>query len=271
MRTMLIGAATVLVAAILTGCGAINKGTAFAGEFEPLLQDRELVSSARVIGSDNLPWAGDASVTVNLVPDLSDADMVEEIWEITALEVDNHVGYTLQVLFPSPMDGGGTATAGLSLRVPEPAPDEQALRDDIREQVGLARDLAALGAGETVAAPGRWSSRFDTEADAVVVALGICANDDLASSIEALTIRGVASDGGTNRVKLGEAFDCDWVPDVNDLIEVADSLGQVELAEASFQLERPPELRLTFASPGPADLSGLAGLAEDLGVALVVL
>jgi len=271
MRTKLIGGLVTLVAAALTGCGAIDKGSAFARQLEPLLEERELVESSEVVASSSLPWTGMATVTVTLVPGLSDDVMVEEIWEITHLEVDDQIGYTLDVLFLAETATGGPATTGLSLRVSEPAPDEEAPRQQILERVEAARALVALGDGETVASPGRWSSRLDTEADAVDVALGLCAADDLAQSLDHLTISGVAADGGTNRVKLGDASDCDWVPDVNDLIEVADSLGPVQLAEAAFETwDETPKLRLTFLPPVPADLSGLEGHAGEVGIALEV-
>lgn len=271
MRTMVAGAVAGVVAAVLAGCGAVNKGPAFASELEPLLEERELVETSNIVASSSLPWTGMATVSVTLVPGLSDDEMVEEIWEITHLEVDNQIDYTLDVLFLAETATGGPATAGLSLRVSEPAPDEEGPREQILERLEEARALVALGDGETVASPGRWSSRLDTETDAVAVALGICADDDLAASLDHLTISGVAADGGTNRVKLGDASDCDWVPDVNDLIEVADSLGPVQLAEAAFETwDETPRLRLTFLPPVPVDLSGLRSLADEAGIELEV-
>lgn len=266
-----VGAVAAVLVSVVAGCGAVDKGSAFAAEIEPLLEERELVETSRVVASSSLPWTGTGTVYVTLVPGLGDDEMVEEIWEITHLEVDNQIGYTLQVLFPSETADGGTATAGVGLRVPEPAPDEDGPREQIRERIGLARDLAALGTGETVTSPGVSSSRFDTEADAVAVALAICADDDLAEALSGLTISGVASDGGANRVKLGGRADCDWVPDVNDLVEVADSLGPVSIIEAAFESwDERPELRVTFLPPTPVDVSGLQAMADEAGITLVV-
>jgi hypothetical protein len=264
--------AAMLVAVAGAGCGAVNKGTAFADEFTPLLEERENVETSRIVASNNLPWTGTATVYVTLVDGLSDDEIVEEVWEITSLEVDNQIRYDLQVQLPAENLSGGPATAGLHLGVEGPAPDDDGLRDDIRERVGLARDLVALGDGETVASPGRWSSRLETETDAVGVALGICADDDLAQDVDQLTISGLSVDGSTSRVVLDDDADCDWLADANDLLEVADSLGPVAEYVAEYPVSADaPSLRLTYAAGTVVDPTDLQRLAAGTGIALTVL
>ncbi|GAA1747092.1 hypothetical protein GCM10009710_29030 [Aeromicrobium alkaliterrae] len=260
-----------LVVTALVGCGAVNKGTAFAAEFQRFLDDQEAVVESSISASNNLPWSGTASVSVTLADDLSDADLVEAVWEITAHEVDNQIGYDLQVGVAAENADGGPARTEFAFRVPGPAPDEDRLRDDIAERLDRARALAALGSGETSVEAFVRLTTVSTQSDALAFASAVCADDQLTELLEGFSVEGILPTGESTKVGLTEAEDCDWLGDGR---EVLDALAQVAVVPA-YDLKRDlhqtqPRLRVSVPAAEGVDLSAVETTASRLGITLEV-
>ncbi|WP_229052191.1 hypothetical protein [Aeromicrobium sp. Leaf350] len=269
-RTVALVVVALLVAAV-AGCGAVNKGTAFAGEFQRLLDDRENVVDSSISASNNLPWSGTASVSVTLADDLNDSEIVEEVWEITAQEVDNQIAYSLQVDVEAENADGGPARTQFAFRVRAPAPDDDGLRDDIADRLDRARALAALGSGETSVEAFSGRTTLTTQADALTIAGEVCSDEQLADLVETFSVSGVLPTGEASAVTFNDADDCDWLVDAR---EVLDALGTVTVVagyDATRQVHQAqPRLRVSVPGAQALDLTAAETTASRLGLTLEV-
>ena len=271
MRRAAVGLVTAMVVALLAGCGAVNKGSAFADEFQPFLDTRENVQDSSISASNNLPWAGTAGVSVTLVDGLSDDEVVREVWEITAHEVDNHIAYSLQVNVMAENADGGPALTGFELRVPGPAPDDDELRADIAEQLDRAQALVALGTGETSVDAFSSIVSVSTQSDALGFVAAACADDQFVDLVEHLSVEGVPPSGRSSRVVMNAATDCDWLVDARQVLDALDAVGPVPAYEVTRGVQMTqPRLRVSVAGAVGLDLTGAETLASQLGVTLEI-
>ena len=271
MRTKLIGGLVALVVAALTGCGAVNKGSAFADEFQPFLDTRENVQDSSISASNTLPWAGSAGVSVTLVDGLSDGEIVEEVWEITAHEVENQVSYSLQVNVMAENADGGPALTGFEIRVPGPAPDDDGLRADIADLLDRAQALVALGSGETSVSAFSSRTVLTTQADALTIVGEVCDDEDLDDLVEILTVEGSLPTLQSSRVVMNAATDCDWLGDVRAVLDALGPVAPVPAYDAAQQLNQTqPRLRVSVAGAEGLDLTVAETLASQLGVTLEI-
>lgn len=288
MRRTATGLVVVLVAAVLAGCGDVNKGSAFASEFQAFLDDRDDLEVAEASGTNPLPWSGTGDVSVQVVDGLSDGEIVDVVWEITAHEVENQVGYGLEVRFPAQTGGGDPALAAFHLGVPGPAPeeDEADLRAEIERRLDQARDLVAFGLGETTASADSRAYRMRSQGDALTVASAMCADLGLERVIDVFTVEGPSPVGtlpeGTleddpsaagpgSHVTLEDSSDCAWVPDVLEVVTLATAAGPVVSYSASHaSYDATPAIRVTYAGGVPLDLSAAQARAVELGLELTV-
>lgn len=280
MRRATAALATALVVAVLAGCGDVNKGSAFASEFQAFLDSRDDLAVAEARGTNPLPWSGTGDVTIQVVDGLSDDEVVDEVWAITHHEVDNQVAYSLEVRFPTQTSTGSPALAAFHVGVPDPAPEDQEaeLREDLAGRLDLARQLVGPGIGPTEASADAESFRLRSQGDALTVAAALCDDPGLERVVDAFTIEGPAvgdtGQGGRpgSLVTLSEAGDCAWLADVVEILTLVGAPGAV----ASYSTQQAvyddlPNLRVTLAPGASADLAAAAARALDLGVTLVVL
>lgn len=271
MRRTATGLVGVLVVAVLTGCGAVNKGSAFADEFQPFLDTRENVQDSSISASNTLPWAGSAGVSVTLVDGLSDGEIVEEVWEITAHEVENQVSYSLQVNVMAENADGGPALTGFEIRVPGPAPDDDGLRADIADLLDRAQALVALGSGETSVSAFSSRTVLTTQADALTIVGEVCDDEDLDDLVEILTVEGSLPTLQSSRVVMNAATDCDWLGDVRAVLDALGAVAPVPAYDAAQQLNQTqPRLRVSVAGAEGLDLTVAETLASQLGVTLEI-
>lgn len=286
MRRTAAALGVVLLVALLPACGDVNKGTAFASEFQAFLDDRENLESAEATGTNPLPWSGSGDVSVQLVAGLSDDEIVDEVWEITAHEVENQVRYDLEVRFSTQTAGGDPALAAFHVGVPAPAPaeDEADLRAEIERRLELARTIVGFGIGETEASAGPSDFRMRSAGDAVTVAEGLCNDTGLERVIDSFVLDGPSPTGTVpddtleepsepsgpgSQVTLEDAGDCSWVPDVAEVLALVSAAGPV----ASYSASRPAyqdvtRLQVTLVPGVPADLAAAEARARELGLDL---
>ena len=271
MRRTATGLVVVLVVAVVTGCGAVNKGSAFADEFRPFLDTRENVQDSSISASNTLPWAGSAGVSVTLVDGLSDGEIVDEVWEITAHEVENQIAYSLQVNVMAENADGGPALTGFELRVPGPAPDDDGLRADIADLLDRAQALVALGTGETSVSAFSSRTVLTTQADALTIVDEVCDDEDLDDLVEILSVEGSLPTLESSRVVMNAAADCDWLGDVRAVLDALGAVAPVPAYDAAQQPNQTqPRLRVSVAGAEGLDLTGAETLASRLGVALEI-
>ena len=286
MRRTAAALGVVLFLAVLAGCGDVNKGTAFAAEFQTFLDGRDRLESAETSGTNPLPWSGTGDVTVQVVDGLSDDEIVDEVWEITAHEVENQVSYDLEVRFPTETDGGDPAVAAFHVGVPAPAPeeDETDLRAEIERRLELARTLVGFGIGETEASAGADDFRLRSAGDALAVAAALCDDTALERVIDSFVLDGpsptgtipddaleepAAPGGPGSQVTLEDAGDCSWVPDAAEVLALVSAAGPVATYSASRPTyEEVPTLRVTLDPGAPVDLTAAEARAIELGLEL---
>jgi len=278
MRRIMVALGAALLAIALSGCGAIDRGAAFADQFQPFLDGRDDIEESSIhVWGGSLPFTGSADVTVTLVDDLSDDEIAQEVWEITAHEVDDQIWYGLQVRFAAQNADGQRTITAFSLEVPDAAPDDDDLRDDIADRVDDARAFAALGSGPSEVEASQTENTLTTHADALAVAAVACEDEDLVESLESLIVEGTLppdpGDGTdvTSRVRLGGAGDCSWVPDATAVLQAILALGPVGTYSVSFEgyLEQ-PQLSVSLFPGTVIDPAVPQALATDLGVELVL-
>lgn len=266
-----------LVVIGLAGCGAVDRGAAFADQFRPFLDGRDAVEESSIsVGGGALPFTGSADVTVTLVDDLSDVEIVREAWEITAHEVDDQVGYGLEVRFAAENREGECTITAFSLQVLEAAPDDDELRDDIADRVDHARAFAALGTGPSEVEADGSANTLTTRADALAVAAAACEDEDLVESLESLTVAGTLPTGAgsgsdtTSEATIRGFGDCSWVPDATAVLQAIGDLGPVGTYSVAFNgyLER-PQLSVSLVPGTVIDPAAPLAIAADLGVELL--
>ncbi len=257
--------ATALVAATLAGCGSGRDVEAFAEQMTSYLQEREAITEVEVSGQDEV------LVTITLAADLSEIDVVEEVWAVTHHELDAQVPYGLQVRVAAAAGDGTPALAAFHLEVTEPAPDGDAPREEILLELDLARALVGLGAGETTMTATSAGTQYESGGDPLYLAREICyLSDDVTSRVDDLTVSGPTHHSGHGSVTMRDGSECDISPGVPAFINVA---GQ-EAAVESFTVVNPhseqPEITLTLADPTSAQLAALETFAERGTVALTI-
>lgn len=261
----------VLVVAIVSGCGDVNKGTAFAEEFRPFLDARENVVDSSISASNTLPWTGSAAVSVTLVEGLSDDEIVDEVWEITAHEVENQISYSLQVNVTAENADGGPALTGFELRVPGPAPDDDGLRADIADLLDRSQALVALGSGETSVSAFSSRTVLTTQADALAIVDEVCGDDQFDDLIEVLSVEGALPTLQSSRVVMNAAADCAWLGDVREVLDALEAVAPVSAYDAARQLNQTqPRLRVSVPGAEGIDLTAAETLASQLGVTLEI-
>ncbi|MEG9225005.1 hypothetical protein [Aeromicrobium sp. Sec7.5] len=284
MRRTATGLMVVLVVTVLAGCGDVNKGSAFAAEFQVFLDGRDDLEVAEAGGTNPLPWSGTGDVSVEVVAGLSDDEVVDAVWEITAHEVENQVSYDLEVRFPTQTDTGDPALAAFHLGVPGPAPegDEAELRREIERRLGIARTLVGFGIGETEASAGPDDFRMRSTGDALAVATALCDDTGLERVVDYFFVEGPAPDGtlpggtveddlstGTpgSRVTLVDAGDCSWLSGMTEILALMAVPGAVTSYSAEHsEFDDRPSLRVTLAPTVPVDVAPAQARAAELGV-----
>ncbi len=275
-----------LVVTLLAGCGDVNKGTAFANEFQQFLDGRDDLESAEAGGTNPLPWSGTGDVSVEVVAGLSDDEIVDTVWEITAHEVENQVSYGLEVRFPTKTDAGDPALAAFHVGVPGPAPeeDEAELRAELERRLEQARTLVGFGVGATEASAGPDDFELRSAGDALAVATALCGDTGLERVIDYFFVEGPAPDGtlpgGTvqddvssgsagSRVMMVDAGDCSWLPGATEVMALLAVPGAVTSYTAQHsELDDRPSMRITLAPDVPVDVAPAQARAAELGIDL---
>ncbi|MFT4298755.1 MAG: hypothetical protein QM597_03860 [Aeromicrobium sp.] len=254
----------------IAGCGPVDEGTAFADEFESVLDGREKVADYSVDGYNTLPWSGDADVRVTLVAGLADEQIAREVWEITHQDVDPWVEYDLVVEFPAASGDGQAATAAFRLGVSRPAPDTDEAREEVERRAFVARSIVAQGRGETTMWIDTFSRQVTSERDPAEFAAALCAAD-LGEGYTDLTVSSSDEARPSGRVEFADADSCDDLAGPAALLDAARQVG--ELADYSISLpegtREHPAVSVSFVTP-PVSTDALRDLADSLDIDLTV-
>lgn len=282
-RRRTVGAAVVvLTLGSVAACGPVNAGSAFEAQFTPFLVEREGLADFEVTSQNTLPWSGEATVTIDLRPDLTPRQMVEEVWAVMHHDVDDFVGYDLVARFPARSGDGAESVAAAPFDVGRPAPDETAVRELVAERIERGRDIVALGSGPTIWEPSPALTRLSTGADALEVWRELCAAPDLLSEVRRLEVRtgpvdlaeqeprDVSRDSA--RVESPAEEGCAGLEDIGEVLEAVTTETTVVHYDAQVSVaatEREPTLSIE-PEAGGGSLTAARTRATDLGVVLTI-